>query len=96
MREYIKIHKKQKPQQIHLFSFFPVADETKPKRCQRYLKLLACLGLCPELNRGGILQSGWVIYFPPPTARVIRFLPCAPIGFRAGQKHPNPIIKPDY
>ena len=38
------------------------------------------VGLCPELNRGGIFQSGRVIYF----------------ALQAGKKHPNPIIKPDY
>ena len=48
--------------------------------------------LCPELNRGGL----FIYFFRPDGARVIRFLPRAPIGFPAGQKHPNPIIKPDY
>ena len=38
----------------------------------------------------------FVFFFRPDGVRVVRFLPRAPIGFPPVQKHPNPIIKPDY
>ena len=53
----------------------------------------------PRAKSGQNFEIGRVIllyFFAPNGARVVCFLPRAPIGFRAGQKNENPIIKPDH
>ena len=55
------------------------------------------VGLCTELNRAGILQSGRVIYlfFCAPTGHGLSFFcPVPRSGFVRGKKNANPITKP--
>ena len=55
------------------------------------------IGLCTELNRAGILQSGRVIYlfFCAPTGHGLSFsCPVPRSGFVRGKKNANPITNP--
>ena len=48
-------------------------------------------------GRNFAIGAGYLFIFFAPTGHgLFFFCPRAPIGFPAGQKHPNPIIKPDY